>query len=323
VVPGGGSAHMANTIEGRSAEDYLIWRAHGVGVKAILMIGGVGDGNGFLRSTAPAVRPVFVKNLLDYLEQHDYDGVEVDWEDMLDTELAQFRLTAFIADLRAAARQRARWQGERKFIITAPGYALNMNYNTVADWKVQVASIVDQYNLMTYGMGYNATGWVTTTFAPLAGWKPRRPMDISSSIQAYVNAGVPRKKLGLGIGFYGLCYSLPATDIDQDVTPVDNWDVNWTYTKLHRKGFLANGTYKWVEDAKMGYRSYPEGYNGGEGKTCGMVSYEDEASIAAKGAWVRHPDTAIGGAIIWLINHGTTNGTDNPLLDAVKRAFLQ
>jgi chitinase len=148
-------------------------------------------------------------------------------------------------------------------------------------------------------------------------------MDISSSIQAYVNKGVPRKKLGLGIGFYGMCYQLPATDVNQPATNLDSNDNNWNYHYLYTHGYLSNGTYKWVEEAKMGYRSYPGGYSGGDGRRCGMISYEDPASIAAKGAWVKNANTGIGGAIIWTINYGTTNGVDNPLLDAVKRSFLQ
>ncbi|TFW18234.1 PKD domain-containing protein [Massilia arenosa] len=324
VVLGGGTSHQQGLVEGKSAEDYMIGRAHAAGVKAILMLGGMGDGAGFLRSTDPRVRPTFVTNLLNYLEQHDYDGIDVDWEDVLDTELAHFRLTALIADLRAGAKQRARWQGAGKdFIITFPGYALNVNTDHVSDFSVTIASIVDQYNLMSYGMGYNADGWTSTTFAPLEGQTSSHPMDISSSIQMYADKGVPRKKLGLGIGFYGFCYRSPVTAPNQPVTDVFNSDTDWSYTELNRLGFLTSGTYHWDDVAKMGYRSYSGGGKSGHGVNCGMVSYEDQASIAAKGAWVKNPQTAIGGAIIWLINHGTTTGRDNPLLDAVKHSFIE
>ncbi len=321
VIKGGGTSHDPGLIEGKSVEDYMIGRAHAVGTKAILMLGGMGDGAGFYGSTDPRVRPTFVKNLLDYLEQHSYDGIDVDWEDVLDSETARFRLTALIAELRAGAKKRARWQ-DGSFLITFPGYALNMNFNKVDPWKVTIASIVDQYNLMSYGMGYSAEGWHSTTFAPLTGLSANKPMDISSSIQAYVDKGVPRKKLGLGIGFYGMCYALPVTAVNQPASDVDSDDNTWNYHKLFTRGYLSNGTYHWDETAQMAYRSYAGGYEGGGAKRCGMISYEDPRSIAAKGAWVRNPDTAIGGAIIWLVNFGTTNGSDNPLLDAVKKSFL-
>lgn len=323
VVRGGGTSQTAKVIDGKTPEDYLVGRAHAAGVKALLMLGGVGDGNGFLRSSAPSVRPTFVKNLLDYLAEHDYDGIDVDWEDVLDTDLARFRLTALIADLRAGAKMRDRWS-DGSFIITFPGYALNVNYDKVLPWKVTIASIVDQYNLMTYGMGYNASGWLTTTFAPLEGQIRDRPMDISSSMAAYEAAGVPRRKLGMGIGFYGMCYALPATEIDQKATAVDHYDHSWTYRKLVKGGFLSNGTYKWVDAARIGYISYgPNGYAAPTGgKTCGMVSFEDERSIKAKATWVKDPATAIGGVSIWVINHGSVDGVTNPLLQAVKESYM-
>jgi len=322
VVPGAGTAHQSGILGNlttKSVEDYLVERAHQSGVKALLMIGGMGDGNGFLRSTSPSLRPVFVKNILDYLEAHDYDGIDLDWEDVLDTDQAKFRLTALIADLRAGAKLRARWQNpSNPFLITFPNYAMNMNYETVPEWKVTVASIVDQFNLMSYALGFAADGWTTTTFSPIEGHTSSHPMDVSSSIQAYQNAGIDRKKLGVGIGFYGMSYAPPVSGPNQPVTPMNNSDTSLSYAQLVRGGYLSNGSYHWDDTAKMGYRSYPgaAGYKG-----VGMLSYEDEASIAAKGKWVR--ETGTGGAIIWVINYGSPDGKTNPLMNAAKKAFLQ
>ncbi|UGQ47481.1 PKD domain-containing protein [Massilia endophytica] len=322
VVPGAGTAHqpgILGSLTNKSVEDYLVQRAHESGVKALLMIGGMGDGLGFLRSTTSLTRPVFVKNLLDYLEAHDYDGIDLDWEDVLDTDQAKLQLTALIANLRAGAKERARWQDPSKpFVITFPNYAMNMNYETVPQWKVTVASIVDQFNLMSYALGFNADGWTSTTFSPIEGKTPTHPMDVSSSIQAYQDAGIDRKKLGVGIGFYGMSYAPPVTAPNQPATAMNNSDTSLSYAQLVNEGYLSNGSYHWDDVAKMGYRSY-SGANGFKG--AGMLSYEDEASIAAKGKWVRN--TGTGGAIIWTINYGSPDGKANPLMNAAKKAFLQ
>ncbi len=56
------------------------------------------------------------------------------------------------------------------------------------------------------------------------------------------------------------------------------------------------------------------------------MSYEDATSIAAKGAWVKAQ--GLGGTIIWAIGEGyvpsgATVEEQNPLLEAMRTAFLQ
>jgi chitinase len=65
---------------------------------------------------------------------------------------------------------------------------------------------------------------------------------------------------------------------------------------------------------------------GNNAQKCTFVSYEDATSIAAKGAWVKAQ--GLGGTIIWTISEGyiasgATVQAQNPLLEAMKTAFLQ
>ncbi|AKJ26715.1 glycoside hydrolase family 18 protein [Caldimonas brevitalea] len=334
VVEGAGTAHDPNHpynpgyvgaghAGNKSVEQYLIDRAHAAGTQALLMVGGVGDGPAYAASTAPAVRATFVKNLLDYLAAHDYDGVDIDWEDDLDAPQHQAQLIALLKELRQRAKaDYPRWR-ERPFVITFPGYALNTNTDRVDPWKVEVASLVDQYNLMSYAMAFDAPGWVSSHFSPIAGAKPNRPMDLTSSVQAYVDAGVPRHKVGIGIGFYAINIAPPVTGPDQAIPEgvhVESYDVEWSWSNLVRHGYLSEGQERWDTAAQMHYRSYPGGFQPeGRGLT-GYLSYEDPDSIRAKGAWVRR--TGAGGTIVWLVNYGSSDGKTNPLMDAVKEGFL-
>lgn len=327
VIKGGGSAHDAGALGSRSprsVEDWMIERARAAGVKTLLMLGGMGDGMGFYASTAPGVRARFVQNLLDYLEAHGYDGVDVDWEDYLESKTARFRLTALIADLRAGARQRARWQAPNApFLITFPGYAVNINpgQNSLGDFDVTIASIVDQYNLMSYSIIYNAPGWTTGTASPIDGETDARPMSLSSSIDRYVALGIDPKKLGIGVGFYGSGYALPATGIDQPATRLNANDVDMNYRAMKSSGYVGNTrcAYTWVELAETAYYSCPEGFAGTGALTqeFGMYSFDDPASIVRKGQWVK--SRGLGGAIVWLVNYDSNEGE---LSQAMKRGFL-
>ncbi|TGX46422.1 glycoside hydrolase family 18 protein [Sphingomonas naasensis] len=352
LVPGGGSSQDPHDPErpdpNKTVEDYLIGRAHTAGTKALLMLGGDGaDGIGFYKSTADNIRPTFVKNIVDYLVAHDYDGVDVDWENYLaDTQEtrdakidpieARRRLKQLIIDVRAAANARPRYQAPNTgVLITYPHYTVSINDlepgGKVQQWQADIANLVDQFNLMSYGIGtaWNQAGWSSWFSSPIFGATGTTPRDLDSSITAYVKTGVPRERIGIGIGFYGIFYGPTITGPRQDTEHnniFETNDVALRYSELVRLGYLSHGTYYWDEISQVGYRSYP---GGGyvpalepSLSRAGFLSYEDEASIAAKGKWVR--ETKLGGAIIWTVNYGYLPGSKtNPLLTAAKTSFLQ
>ncbi|MFS2216960.1 glycosyl hydrolase family 18 protein [Telluria sp. Tellsp104] len=335
VVPGAGNAHDNRDVGPGAAydwtvEEFLVKRAHQANIKALIMLGGEGDNAGFLASTAPAVRPAFVKNLVDYMVAKDYDGIDVDWEglDSKNPDEAAL-LEALVIDLRKEANGRPRYH-DRPVIITYPAGNINTNIDKVTPHDVRMAGLVDQYNFMSYGVGWFGQGWASNTFSPLTGHTPSRPVSIAGTIQAYVDAGVPRAKLGMGIGFYGANYAPPFTGPDQETDgDLGKWsvlDYRWSYTMLHKYGYLDKGIYAWDAPTQTSYRAYPGGYTPVDRPdwSSGYISYEEPATIAAKGAWAQSTRDGEGaaGTIIWLVNYGTTDGVDNPLLTAVKQAFL-
>ncbi len=335
IVLGAGTAHERRDLGpgaawDKSVEEYLIMRAHQVGTKAIIMLGGEGDNAGFIASSQPAVRPTFVKNLVDYMVAKGYDGVDVDWEGIADAAVEeQALLEALIADIRKEANARARYQ-DKPVIITFPAGMLNTNIDKVSEHHKRVANLVDQYNFMSYGMGWFGQGWASTTFAPLTGHSRTRPMSIASTIQMYEDAGIPRSKLGMGLGFYGMNYAPPYAAPDQptdgDLSQWSVFDVRWNYAQLHKHGYLNNGIHAWDAATQTSYRVYPGGYTPASRPewATGYLSYEEPATIAAKGAWAQSTRAGEGaaGTIIWLVNYGTTDGVNNPLLTATKKAFL-
>jgi chitinase len=81
------------------------------------------------------------------------------------------------------------------------------------------------------------------------------------------------------------------------------------------------GTRQWDNAALAPYLSL----SASNPHDCTYVTYEDEQSIAAKGAWAK--SQGLGGVIIWTINEGylptAARGAQNPLLDAMHAAFLE
>jgi cellulase/cellobiase CelA1 len=335
IVLGGGNAHTERERGPGAAydwtvEEFLVKRAHQAGIKAIIMLGGEGDNKGFLASTTDAVRPIFVKNLVDYMVAKDYDGIDVDWEGIKNSAtVEQEQLEKLIADLRVEANSRERYR-DTPVIITFPGGNKNINTDKVSEHDIRVAKLVDQYNIMSYGVGWFGQGWHSNTFAPLTGETKNRPVSIASTIQMFVDKGIPREKLGMGLGFYGENYTPPFTGPNQETDgDLKHWsvtDTKWSWTLLNKLGYLDRGIYAWDAPTQTSYRVYPGGYTPADRPetSSGYISYEEPATIAAKGAWAQstREGEGAGGTIIWLVNYGTTDGVNNPLLHATKKAFL-
>ena len=348
IVLGAGTAHDldASPYPGTTVEDAAIGFAHAAGTKALLMLGGDGfDGRGFIASSDDSVRAAFVENLVDYLVAHDYDGVDVDWENCIGglawecgiditVEESARRLTALLADIRAEMATRPRYAAEPG-LITFPGYAVKINEldddGHVERWRVDVALLVDQYNLMSYGIGttWNGAGWQSWFSGALDGEGDGRPVSIDSSIDAYVASGVPRDRIGMGIGFYGIYYGPTITGPRQDTEGAGNdiYEVDDNalgYANLVEMGYLDHGTRHFDVEASSTYRVYGDGgyipASDPAREPAGMLSYEDEESIAAKGAYARAGGAA--GTIVWTLNYGAMPDGSNPLLAAVGEAFL-
>jgi len=343
VVLGAGTAHEAKlSPDGmRSVEDYMVKRAHDAGRKALIMLGGAADGNGFLQSTTDARRPAFVRKLVDYMVAHDYDGIDVDWEDKFEgsdeispavgAPEAQRRAIQLIKDLRAETARRARYQGAGKAaLVTFPGYTVSINDlepgGKVAQWQADIANLVDQYNLMSYGIGttWSGNGWLSWFSSPIAGATGSTPRDLSSSIDAYVRSGVPRSRIGIGIGFFGVYFgpkvTAPRMSTEKNAI-FETDDVALRYSELVRMGYLTNGDYRWDEVAQSSYRTYNGGYTPPKSKRnkAGFLTYEDARSIGAKARWVRQ--TGLGGTILWAVNYDYLPDGTSPLMAAVKQEF--
>ena len=228
--------------------------AHEAGDKVLLWVGGSGSEPGLIGATASGNLATFVANLTSAMATYDADGVDIDWEPLATADEPAF--TALLTALRSAAPSA---------ILTMPIGTLNMNTDSVDPFYADVAPLVDQENLMSYGMAGAWQGWQSWHSSPLAGESPTTPESIESSVQAYLKAGLPAAKLGLGIGFFGLCYTLPVTAPMQDLgaSTIAASDGVMSYANIMSSYYSASAA-MWNSTALVPYLSFSAG-TGAEG----------------------------------------------------------
>lgn len=285
--------------------------AHAANRKALLMIGGAGTLGGFQGAASSNHRSAFVTNLLAEMDARGADGLDLDWEPLASGDYANFK--ALAQALRTA---------RPTMLLTVPVGAININLTTTPDaFFGQIAPLFDRINVMTYDMEYDKYGWDSWFTSALRGESATTPMSVDSSVAFYLASGVPRSKLGVGIGFYGVCWNgvtgpRQAIGAGEGIVGGDN---AYSYRNVVTQYYLA-ANYHYDVDADAPYLGSAAAFGPAPG--CNFLSYEDTTSIAAKGAYVN--GHGLGGTIIWNIGEGYVPeqvGQENALLDAVNTAF--
>ena len=284
--------------------------AHTAGRKAVLMVGGAGEIDGWRGAASNANRDAFVANLFTVVDEFGFDGLDLDWEPLESTDEPDVQ--ALAQALRAA---------RPGMILTVPVAWINSNFSDPPDpWWGQIAPLFDRINIMTYDMAGAWDGWQSWHNSALQGETPTTPSSVSSSVLFYLASGVPAHKLGVGTAFYGYCWQ-GVTGPHQDGGSISAGDGTMTFANII-ENYYTPAVRVWDTTALVPYLSsaVPLGAAG-----CNFVSYEDEQSIAQKGALVRAQ--GLGGTIIWTISQGhladQPPGQRDPLLDAIRAAFLQ
>ena len=280
---------------------------HAAGRKAILMVGGAGEIDGW-RAAASQHRDALAANLLAVMDQFGFDGLDLDWEPLEDTDQADFQ--ALATELRA---------DRPDMLMTVPVGWINSNFQTSDPWYGTIAPLFDRINIMTYDMAGPWDGWQSWHNSALSGASPTTPSSVVTSVTFYLASGVPETQLGVGSAFYGYCWQGVTGPLQDGGTLAG--EATLSYADII-DGYYSPSLRQWDATASVPYLSSvaPVG-----GAGCNFVSYEDEQSIAAKGSYARLHH--LGGVIIWTIAEGHLGdrppGQQDPLLEAIRAAFLE
>lgn len=141
-------------------------------VKAIICVGGAGTGTQFQQLSATLeLRTKFINQLVAFMQKYGYDGIDMDWEEIGGKEAGYHALHK---ELRTALDK----------ITPRPLLTVAMaNYISRACGPIH--SVFDQMNNMCY--------WTKSN--------PPTNSNLNNDFKALVDAGIPKSKMGVGIGW--------------------------------------------------------------------------------------------------------------------------
>ncbi|MEU7427786.1 glycoside hydrolase family 18 chitinase [Streptomyces sp. NPDC040750] len=267
------------------------------GLKVLWSFGGWTWSGGFAQAAAnPTAFAQSCYNLVEDPRWADvFDGIDIDWEYpnacglTCDTSGA-----AAFKNVMAALRAKF---GSGNLVTAATTADGSAGGKIEATDYAGAAQYVDWYNVMTYDFfgAWDAKG-PTAPHSPLTSYSgiPKDGFTTADALAKYKAAGVPAKKLLIGIGFYGRGW----TGVTQDAP-------GGTATGP------ATGTYEQgIEDYKVLKSSCPAtGTVAGTAYAhCGSNwwSFDTPATIASKMAWAK--SQGLGGAFFWEFSGDTGNG---------------
>ncbi len=308
---------------GQADATALAQAAHAHGVKALLMLGGQGAGANIAAASTPANLAAFVKALTQALATLGYDGIDLDWEDSVDLD----DLVALAQALRAA---------QPSMILSYPGGVINANFPTVDPHMATLAQSLDRFDVQSYypTTAVTGSGWDSWFLSPLSGESGSTPIAIDDTLKRYAAAGIPKAKLGMGTAFYAICYTGGISGPRQPTTAsqaIAGGDNTYPLSAFFAGGstFAASASANQARDAvaQEPYLTFTSPVTDAKcGGSTQYISYEDETSIEAKGAFSKA--NGYGGIIVWTIQEGwlpagaAGGRAQNALMQALKKGFI-
>lgn len=296
--------------EGNAWADGMRQKAQSAGKKAFITLGGAGTYDNFTSSLSTAAnRTSLITSLLTYIDNHHYDGFDMDYEPLSDSDAPNAIL--FLQELKTK---------RPSLIISFCSGQYNSNRESLYMSKTnlfEISKYIDMFNLMTYGMAYAFSGWQSWHSSPLYGHGSTTPMSIDFDVSVCLSAGIAAKKIGIGLGCYAEPY-VGCTGPKQDFTSKGE---HFAYSELV-SGYLPNMTSVWDETAKVPYLWSNSAV--GSDPQATYISYDNEQSIKEKTNYIK--SKGIGGVILWEISQqyiaSAAQGSRYPYLNVLENNLL-
>ena len=300
--------------------------------KLLLSIGGWTKSYNFSEMASNTQkRTTFITSCIDFLNTYPFfDGLDIDWEYPQSQDKSNFSL--LLKEIRTAFNQNN--MSTKMLTIAAPAGNTNIVNQDISNY-INYVNIV---NIMSYDY-YGAWGTTTNHHSPLY-FNPSNSdsdgpnFNIDSSVNQYLNAGVPSSKLSIGTPFYsrgwknvnfntGINNGLYST---ASGAPIGTWD----------EPSDPGGQNPWYQLKQLETDSNWEKHYDNISKAPYLINkiqnyfytYEDEASLLEKCNYIKSKNLA--GIIIWelsgdnlsanapmtsIIWNNINSNTGNPILN--------
>ncbi len=283
-------------------------------LQVLISVGGwLWSGNFSDMALTKESRSRFIDSVAEFIERYKLDGLDIDWEyPGMAGATNHFRpedrrnFTLLIRELRARFNRDQHKLGRTLLLSFAAGSSSDYIAHTELG---RIARYVDTVNLMAYDYYEPDNEKISGNHAPLYS-DPADPKRVSAdrSVEEFEQAGVPARKIVLGVPFYGHVWgNVGPKDhgLFQPGAPVPNAFAN--YGNIVSSMIGHGYTRYWDAAASVPYLYSDEKHE--------FVSYEDPESLALKCAYVRRKGLA--GIMFW----DYTGDPTGALLNTIHTAF--
>ncbi len=258
-------------------------------------------------------RAAFADSAVDFIVEYGFDGIDMDWEYPVSGGMAsnvkrsqdKKNFTFLMKTLREKLEAQGAVDG-KDYVLSFAG-AAGEGYLD----KIEVKSLeqyVDYINIMTYDMmgawnkhtGFNAPLYTVDN-------TQQGSLSVDSSIDQWLEAGVPAEKIVLGVPFYGYRYQ-SVSKTNKGLYQQHSGGSSIAYSSIVENYLEAEGYIRYYDHQAM----VPWLYNGST-----FISYEDEESMEAKGQYIR--TKGLGGAMIWELSQDPDKILLNSLYKGIRK----
>jgi GH18 family chitinase len=291
-------------VPGRYPCAELVKLAHQNGAKVIISLGG-GSFKLFPQICAgPEKFKRFVDGVAGFVEQNDYDGVDLDWEGSITLEQGKL-WNSLIRELRLKMDQIGE-RGKRKmYVFTA--LPCGSWFTGKLDPEV-LRTQLDFINLMAYDQGSQTAGY-HAALEPAAD-DPNKVGSVKTLKYLTEELKIPREKICFGLPFYAYVYEncsryekVPKNDPIKKVTAL-GWN------EIAR--LLAGDWKREYDPVTRAAR-----YTSPDGKI--IIPADDPQSIADKTAWAKAG--GYSGVFCWAMHHDAMPDGSAPLAKAMRQSW--